>query len=148
MSVREANRKPADVSTRVGRTTYRVLYGDVDSMEVVYYGNYFRLFERGRAEFIRDLGLPYKEIETRGVMLPVIEAHGHYNGSARYDDLVLIETRVGFIRRASVRFDYEIFRGQDRLERLVDGYTVHACVDRDRKIVRLPEFLVRLLLNT
>ena len=40
---------------QVNRTHYRVLYGDADPMGVVYYGHYLRLFERGRAEFIREL---------------------------------------------------------------------------------------------
>lgn len=126
-------------------TRYRVLYGDVDSMGVMYYGNYFRLFERGRAEFIRAQGVSYREIEDQGFMLPVTESKAHYTGSARYDDLVLIETRVGLVRRASVRFDYEIYRDASKSERLVEGYTLHACLGPERKVVRLPEFLTTLL---
>ena len=126
-------------------TRYRVLYGDVDSMGVMYYGNYFRLFERGRAEFIRARGVSYREIEEQGFMLPVTESKAHYTGSARYDDLVLIETRVGLVRRASVRFDYEIYRDDSGTERLVEGYTLHACLNPERKVVRLPDFLTALL---
>ncbi len=57
----------------VHQTRYRVIYGDVDQMGVVYYGNYLRLFEWGRTEMIRDRGLAYKEIEDQGAALP---AHG------------------------------------------------------------------------
>ena len=134
--------------SEVCRTDYRVLYGDVDQMGVLYYGNYFRLFEFGRAEYIRARGQPYKEIEDAGFLLPVTEAHCHYYDSARYDDLVSIETRVSRIRRASVRFEYEIFRSSDRQERLVEGWTVHACVTPDKKIVRLPDFLIETLQKT
>ena len=124
----------------VGRTTYRVLYGDTDNMGVVYYGNYFRLFERGRSEFIRDLGLPYKDMEAAGYMLPVTKAFCHYHNAAKYDDLVLIETRVADISPASIRFEYELFRDPSRQERLVDGYTIHACLSAEtRKVVRLPK---------
>ena len=130
---------------KTAMTRYRVLYGDVDQMGVVYYGNYLPLFELGRAEFMRALGAPYREIEERGFVLPVTEAHCHYYQSARYDDLVLIETRIGQVRRASVRFEYEIFRGDDDRERLVRGYTLHACLTPQGKIVRLPEFLLRML---
>ena len=114
---------------RVGRTHYRVLYGDVDAMGVVYYGHYYRLFERGRGEFIRDMGMSYREMEDRGLMLPVTESHCHYDQSAAYDDLVLIETRIGRVRRASIHFEYEIFRDDTKQERLVTGYTIHACMD-------------------
>jgi len=129
----------------VHQTSYRVLYGDVDSMGVVYYGNYFRLFERGRAELLRQRGLGYKEVEERGFILPVTETRCHYYQSARYDDLLLIETRVGLIKRASVRFEYEIFRGMEDRDRLVTGFTLHACLNPSGKIVRLPEFLLQVL---
>ena len=129
----------------VHQTSYRVLYGDVDSMGVVYYGNYFRLFEKGRAEFLRQRGLGYKEVEERGFILPVTQTHCHYYQSARYDDLLLIETRVGLVKRASVRFDYEIFRAAADRERLAAGSTLHACLNPDGRIVRLPQFLLQLL---
>ncbi|MEW5725007.1 MAG: thioesterase family protein [Thermodesulfobacteriota bacterium] len=124
-----------------GRTCYRVLYGDCDSMGVMYYGHYLRLFERGRAELIRDLGLSYKECERRGAILPVTETYCHYHRSVEYDDLVVIETRVGEVKRASVRFDYEIYRDGDNNEKLAEGYTRHACISPEKKIIRLPAFL-------
>lgn len=129
----------------LNQAQYRVLYADIDSMDVMYYGNYYRLFELGRSEFIRERGMSYKEIEERGAALPVTESHCHYHGSAMYDDFLLIETRIGIIRRASVRFDYEIFRDETRAERLVEGYTMHACVSPEKKIIRLPEFLKEML---
>ena len=49
-------------------TEYRVIYGDVDQMGVVYYGNYFRLFEQGRTELLRQRGLTYKRIEELGLI--------------------------------------------------------------------------------
>lgn len=127
------------------QTTYRVIYGDVDAMKVAYYANYLRWFEIGRTELIRHLGLPYSEIEAQGVLLPVTEAYCKYGKSARYDDLLLIHTGVGFVRKASMRFDYRITNQEKEL--LVQGYTVHACLDRDGKLVRLPESLFPLLEN-
>ena len=127
------------------RTHYRVLYGDVDSMGVVYYGNYLRLFERGRAEFIRARGLSYKQIEERELLLPVTETYCHYYLPARYDDLLLIETRLGKLRRASVRFEYDIYRDEGRDERLASGYTLHACLTPEGKVVRLPKFVLEIL---
>ena len=129
----------------VGRTKYRVLYGDCDSMGVMYYGQYMRLFERGRAELIRDLGLSYKECEQRGLILPVTECYCHYHRSVEYDDQVLIETRIAQVRRASVRFEYEIYRDEEKGETLAEGYTLHACLSPERKVIRLPEFLKNLL---
>jgi acyl-CoA thioester hydrolase len=127
------------------QTTYRVIYGDVDAMKIAYYANYLRWFEIGRTELIRHLGVSYAEIEARGYLLPVTEAYCKYAKSARYDDALLINTGIGFIRKASLRFDYRIFNQENNL--LVQGYTVHACMDGAGKLVRLPEFLFALLEN-
>ncbi len=125
------------------RTELRVLYGDTDSGRVVYYATYLRWFEAGRAEYIRARGVTYREVEERlGLMLPVTEAHAEYRAPARYDDVVTVETRVGEVRRASVRFDYRILRGD---ELLVTGHTVHACVDLDGRVHRMPPELLQRL---
>jgi acyl-CoA thioester hydrolase len=123
-------------------TSYRVIYGDCDSMAIVYYSNYLRFFEIGRTELLRDMGLTYREVEEKGFFLPATETYLKYLKPAVYDDLILIETTIGFVRRASSRFNYTIFRGS---EILVQGYTVHACLDRDDKIVRFPDFLIKLM---
>ena len=124
-------------------TTYRVIYGDVDSMRVAYYANYLRWFEIGRTELIRNLGLPYVEMEDMGYLLPVSEAYLKYAKSARYDEVILINTGVHYVKKVSIRFDYRILsQGNDLL---VEGYTVHGCVDREGKIVRLPEVLYQAL---
>ncbi|MBW2061522.1 MAG: acyl-CoA thioesterase [Deltaproteobacteria bacterium] len=134
-----------NASDNVSRTRYRVIYGDLDPMGVVYYGNYLRLFERGRAEFVRERGLTYKEIEEKGFALPVTEAFCHYFQSARYDDLLLIETSVGRIRRASLRFDYKIYQKEGDTQPLVTGHTLHACINPEGHIVRIPEFVLSVL---
>ena len=129
-------------------TRYRVIYGDTDRMGVVYYANYPRLFERGRAEFVRERGLTYKEIEERGFALPVTETLCHYYQPARYDDLLLIETKIGRIRRASIRFDYRIYKKEGESEPLATGYTLHACTNEEGRIVRIPEFILAVLENS
>jgi acyl-CoA thioester hydrolase len=125
------------------RTDIRVIYGDTDCGRVVYYATYLRWFEAGRNEWIRARGVTYREVEERfRLMLPVTEAHAAYRAPARYDDLVTVETRVGEVRRASVRFDYRILRGD---ELLVTGHTVHACVDLDGRVRRMPPDLLERL---
>ncbi len=128
------------------QTRYRVLYGDVDAMNVMYYANYLRLFERGRAELMRDRGLAYKIMEAQGFLMPATEAHVHYLKSARYDDLLLVETRAEQVKRASIKFCYEVFRSEDgEAEKLADGWTLHACVTPEGKVVRLPENVLKVL---
>ncbi len=128
------------------RTELRVIYGDTDQMGVVYYANYLRFFEASRNEFIRAKGLRYRDLEERhGMRLPVVEAAVHYRQPARYDDLVTVEITLSEARRASVRFDYRLLRGE---ELLATGHTVHACVDLEGRIRRIPgDVLERLALR-
>ena len=121
----------------------RVIYGDTDQMGVVYYANYLRFFEASRNEFIRAKGLRYRDFEAEySLRLPVVEAHVAYKQPARYDDLLTVEISLGEARRASARFDYRIVRGEDVL---ATGHTVHACVDLDGRVQRMPQELLRRL---
>jgi acyl-CoA thioester hydrolase len=72
----------------------RVRYAETDQMNVVYYGNYAQYLEVGRVEAIRQLGLVYKDIETSGVIMPVVEMHIRYLRPATYDDLLTVKTTL------------------------------------------------------
>ena len=122
------------------RTTIRVIYGDTDLAGIVYYATYLRYFEAGRNEHIRACGLRYRDFEEQfGLRLPVSEVSVSYRIPARYDDLVEVETRISEVGRASARFDYRLLRGD---EVLATGHTVHACVDLEGRIRRMPRELV------
>ena len=122
-------------------TEYRVIYGDTDPFDVVYYANYFDFFERGRTELFRELGLTYRDVSHNGIYLPVSETYCKFKSSATYDDLLVIETTVGFMKRVSIRFDYKIYR-KEPSTLLVEGYTVHAFVNKDGKPRRAPREVV------
>jgi acyl-CoA thioester hydrolase len=119
-------------------TEYRVTYGDSDPFDVVYYANYLTIFERGRTELFRELGLTYREVQNKGIFLPVSETYCKYHKPARYDDLVVIETRIVFLKRVSIKFEYALYEKQGR-ELLAEGYTIHAFVNREGKILRVPK---------
>ena len=125
-------------------TSYRVIYGDTDQMGVVYYANYLRWFEKGRSEFLRQIGLPYKTIEEQGLHFPVTEVSCRYFRSARYDDVITIATQLTSVGRATLNFDYTISREGDSAF-LASGTTRHACVDLDGRITRIPRNLAQRL---
>ncbi|MDM8524568.1 thioesterase family protein [Desulfococcaceae bacterium HSG8] len=128
------------------RTTYRVIYGDTDSMGIAYNANYLRWFEIGRSEMFRSLGLPYKEIEARGFFLPLSEVHCKFISPAKYDDLLIIEASLDPGVRGGIKFDYCIY-SEDEKNILAKGYTKHACLDRSGKVVRPPEFLKDIIIS-
>ena len=121
---------------------YRVIFGDTDQMGVVYYANYLRFFEGARASYWRGLGKSYKDLEDAQVAMPVVEAHCNYRRPAHYEDLLVIETHVTDVRAASLRFLYEVRRG-DAL--LAEGYTRHAVIGPNGRPRALPDFMRQLV---
>ena len=91
-------------------TEVRVRYAETDQMGVAYHANYLVWCEVGRTDFIRELGITYAEMERRGVLLAVSEARLRFHASARYDDVVRIETRLVGVRSRMVTFAYELMR--------------------------------------
>lgn len=130
----------------IHRSTCRVIYGDTDGMGVAYHANYLRWFEMGRSELFRFLGLTYKDIEARGFYLPVSEAYCKFISSVKYDDVLIIETSLDTRIKGGMKFDYRIFVEGDEKHR-AQGYTKHACVNHEKKIVRRPAFLTELIKN-
>lgn len=116
-------------------TELRVRYSETDAMRVVYHANYLNWFEVGRTEMMRAAGIPYRQLEERGILLPVVEARVFFQAAARYDDLVAIRTRLSH-KRVRIQFDYQILRKKDG-QLLAEGYTVHAWVNRNMKPVQL-----------
>lgn len=112
-------------------------------MGVLYYAEYLHIFERARSEYIRQLGMSYREIEQRGILLPVREAQCRYRASARYDDLVLVHTAISELGRASLKFVYEM-RSEDKSCLLATGMTQHALVSPEGKPVAIPEWFRQL----
>jgi|SRR5690554_433590 len=86
----------------------RVRYSETDQMGYCYYGNYAQYFEVGRVEALRSLGMSYKEMEEKGIMLPVSSFSVKYIAPAYYDDLLTITTRIVKLKGVRLYFEYEI----------------------------------------
>ena len=118
---------------------HRVIYGDTDAGQVVYYANYFRWFESGRRELFRSLKIDYVALDKKGIITPVVEAHCSYFHPARYDDAIVVETRISEVREKSVRFENKVFRKRDR-KLLASGYTINVFVNKKKMIsTRIPD---------
>jgi len=124
----------------IQRIETRVTYAETDAMGIVYYAHYLRWFEMGRTELMRNLGIAYRELEEQGIYLPVSEVFCKYHTAAKYDDILTVETSVDFLKRASIQFAYRILRKEDGAV-LVTGTTLHAFVDQEGKIVKVPASL-------
>lgn len=114
----------------------RIPYADVDQMGFVYYANYLVYFERARTEFLREYGLIYKEIEAKGIYLPVSESFCKYITPAHYDDVITIRTNLSNIGFASIEFEYEVFCEQ---KTIMTGRTKHPFVNSKFRPTKIPE---------
>ena len=99
----------------VSQTRIRVRYAETDQMGVVYYTNFFIWFEVENVELLRQLGFHYKQMEAEDdCHIPVVEANCRYKSPARYDDELLLETRVLAMRRSVIKFGYRLLRTAHR----------------------------------
>lgn len=122
----------------------RVIYADVDRMNVVHHANYFRFFETARTEFIRRRGASYAEVEASGVILPIVDVQVRYLAPARYDDLLQVQVTVTQLRHVSVTFAYEVRRAGDATV-LVRGTTMLACCTSAGRPTRMPTHIRAIL---
>jgi acyl-CoA thioester hydrolase len=141
-------------STPPSRTTVRVRYAETDRMDVVYYANFLVWFEIARVELLRQLGFDYKKMEIEDdLMLPVVDVSCRYKAPARYDDLIVIETRVAAMRSSMLKFAYEVYLAgppaedgtltTDKL--LASGETTHVIVGYGMQKTVLPEKYARVI---
>lgn len=97
------------------KTKVRVRYGETDQMGYCYYGNYAQYLEIGRVEALRNVGMSYKEMEEKGIMLPVSEFQVKYLYPAKYDDELTIESKITSIKGSRMFFEHEIKNEEGRL---------------------------------
>jgi acyl-CoA thioester hydrolase len=121
----------------VTRVEFRVRYAETDRMGVVYHGNYLVWCEIGRTEHMRQFGVPYREMEERGVALAVAEASIRYQKAARYDELIRVETTLADVSSRTVTFDYAILNA-DSNDRLATARTTLISLDAGNRVATIP----------
>ncbi len=110
-------------------TKLRVRYGETDQMGYCYYGNYAQYFEVGRVEAMRSVGMSYRSLEERGVMLPVSEFKVNYFHPALYDDELTITTEISELKGARLYFNYEIHNAENKL--VATAHTILVFVNKE-----------------
>ena len=119
-------------------------YSETDQMGVVYHGNYAQFFELGRTEWLRKLGVTYKDMEIGGIMLPVISLTCNFIKSAIYDDILTIETILVKKPIVKIEFTYNITNQNNEL--ICTGHSVLAFMNmKTSRPTRCPEHLLESL---
>lgn len=115
----------------------RARYSETDKMGVVYYANYLVWCEVARTEFIRHHGRSYAAWEDSGVMLAVSDVRLRYHRSARYDDIVRIDTALTAVGSRGVTFEYRMHL-EEGGARLVSASTSLIAVNPEGRPITLP----------
>ncbi len=124
--------------------SFRIRYAETDQMGVVYHGNYAQYLEMARVEWLRDLGISYRDMEENGIMLPVVSLSISYIKPALYDDLVTVKVILKKTPAVRIEFDYEVTN--ERHELLVKANTVLAFMDKEKKRpIRCPDYILEKL---
>jgi acyl-CoA thioester hydrolase len=119
-------------------TRLRVRYAETDQAGVVYHSNYLIWFEVGRVELCRDYGFNYRDMEREAdALLPVTEARVKYRVPAKYDDEILVRTRVTELRSRAIKFAYEVLRAGDG-QLLAEGETHHIVMNKEGRAKAFP----------
>jgi len=122
-----------------GETTIRVRYAETDQMGVVYHSNFIIWFEVGRVELLRQLGFEYSAMEREDdCYIAVVDVRVRYKAPARYDDEILVRTRLKNVRDSLLHFTYEVARAGDGTL-LAEGETTHLIVNKNMERKALPE---------
>lgn len=123
----------------ISETRLRVRYAETDQMGVVYHANHFIWFEVGRVELLRQLGFSYRDMEARdGCFIAVVDARCRYKAPARYDDEILVRTKIKNIRDSLIHFGYELRRANDDTL-LAEGETTHIVTDSGMNVTTIPK---------
>jgi len=113
-------------------------------MGIVYHGNYAQFFEIGRTEWLRSIGITYKNMENKGIMLPVISLTCNFKKSALYDDDLTITTTLLKTPSVRIEFEYEITNQKNEL--ICTGNSTLVFVNKDtRKPTRCPNYILEKL---
>jgi len=124
----------------------RVRYAECDPMGYLHHSKYFEYFEMGRTELLRQGGAAYRDLEQAGVFFVVAKCSARFLAPARYDDLLVLTTRITRMGAARIDHAYELKRKEGSLPRaesrgllLATAETTLACVDRTGRIIAIPD---------
>lgn len=125
-------------------TTLRIRYSEVDPSGFVYNGHYATFYEVGRTASIKQMGMSYKDIEERGVVMPLIYQNMRFYSPAFYDDLLTIKVMIKEMPKARITFFYEIYNEAGK--KLNTGENALAFIDKKtHRPLRAPIWFVELI---
>lgn len=124
----------------VNRKEISIRFSEVDSLQIVWHGNYLKYFEDGRESFGREFGLGYLDVYKNGLLIPVVKIECEYKYPIKYGDKIIIVTRYIDCDEAKIQFEYTIYSKEDK-KILAVGKSTQVFLDEDYELyLTLPPF--------
>lgn len=118
-------------------TEVKVRFGEVDSMSIVWHGNYVKYLEEGRESFGQHFGISYLEIYSHNMMAPVVNMNIDYKKQVQYGDSVVVETEFVDTAAAKIQFKYRLFRKSDG-DLVATAQTTQVFITLEREMLLYP----------
>jgi acyl-CoA thioester hydrolase len=128
----------------ISQTHLTVRYAETDQMGIVHHSNYPIWYEAGRTDLIKKMGMPYSTVEQQGILLPLIELQSRYIGAAKYEDEIVIKTRIKDASFTRITFYYEVYKIND-LKMINSGETKHVWTNRELRPVNIKKHAPQIL---
>lgn len=109
-------------------------YAETDRMGIVHHSHYAVWFEAGRTDFLKKAGVSYSSLEAMGFMLPLYEMNCKFKSPAKYEDEILVITKISFLSQVRLHLSYQVINSENS-KLLVTGETMHAWTDKTFKPV-------------
>ncbi|MEI7596275.1 MAG: acyl-CoA thioesterase [Bacteroidota bacterium] len=124
------NKLSKESNKLINRTESLVRFSEVDSMVVVWHGNYVKYLEDGREAFGREFDLGYYDVYNEGLMIPIVKLDLNYKRNTKYGEKILIVTEFVNTDAAKIVFDYKIYRTSDN-QLVLTARSTQAFIDKD-----------------
>ena len=124
----------------------KVRFVETDAMGVAHHSNYFRWFEMGRVEFLKQNNISLNDLIVRGIVFPITDVECKYKHSAKFDDWILIKTEAESITPVKMIFNYQVIREADGVL-LAQGRTQNVFTTKDGKITKLSQDIYQKIKN-
>jgi len=119
------------------RTEVKVRFGEVDSMGIVWHGNYVKYIEEGRESFGKKYGISYLDIYANDVMAPVVNMNIDFKKQVQYGDILIVETEFVDHAAAKIIFNFKIFRKSDN-ELVATAQSTQVFIDMNKEMILYP----------
>lgn len=124
----------------------QIRYDEVDKMGYVYHGNYAKFYHISRTELLRKIGISDKQLESRNILLPVIEMSIKYLKPIFYDDIITIQTSLNHMPSSRMKFLHEVRNHSNEVINQAESTVVFVDIN-SRKPMKVPELIVNKIKN-